>query len=107
MLSSAGRGLPDTSAVTTGGGGYWVRADGVLWRRTPVAVVVLAAGAAEPFLLTGSGPALWQLLADPVDEAELCRRLAECYGTTVATVAPGVLEVLGHLADVGAVRRQS
>lgn len=75
----------------------------MLWRRTPAAVVLLAHGSAEPLSLTGSGRALWELLADPVDEAELCRRLADQHGTDAAAIAPDVQRTLDDLARRGAV----
>lgn len=92
------------SLMSKGGAGVrWVRAEGVLWRRTQAAIVMLTAEAREPFSLTGSGRSLWEVLGDPIDEHALCLRLARLHGADVALVAPAVRQVLGDLARRGAV----
>ena len=94
------------AVVTSGGASRWVRDAGALWRRTPNAVVVLADGTREPFTLTGSGRALWEALGDPLDEAELCHRLAERYGTDEVVVADDVRRVITDLDRRGALHHQ-
>lgn len=89
--------------MSTAGAGRWVRADSVLWRRTPGAVVLLTDQSREPFSLTGSGRALWELLADALDEPELCRRLAVLHDTDPEGIASDVHHVLVTLAERGAV----
>lgn len=69
-------------------------------------MVVLAHDSSEPFSLTGSGRALWELLAEPLEEGELCRRLAGQHGTDVAAIAPDVHDTLAALARRGAVSAQ-
>ncbi|CAN5190393.1 hypothetical protein BH24ACT1_BH24ACT1_09320 [soil metagenome] len=93
--------------VSTGGARRWVRGDRVLWRRTPGAVVLLTDHGREPFSLTGSGRALWELLGEALDEAELCRRLAALHGTEAAGIAADVHRILRDLAGRGAVRHPS
>lgn len=94
------------AVVSSSDGRRWVRDDGALWRRTPNAVVVLAAGTREPFTLTGSGRALWEELGDPIDEADLCHRLAERYATLDTALSDDVRRVIEDLARRGAVHHQ-
>lgn len=89
--------------MSTGGPGRWVRDESVLWRRTPGAVVLLTDQGREPFSLTGSGRALWELLADALDETELCQRLAALHGTDAADIASDVHHTLRALTERGAV----
>ena len=69
-------------------------------------MILLVHDSGEPFSLTGSGRALWELLSDPLDESELCRRLADQHGTDVIAIAPDVHETLAALARRGAVSAQ-
>ena len=75
----------------------------MLWRRTPGAVVLLTHQAREPFSLTGSGPALWELLADALDESELCQRLAGLHDADATEIASDVHQTLLTLSERGAV----
>ena len=89
--------------MSTGGAGRWVRDDRVLWRRTPGAVVLLTDRTPEPFVLTGSGRALWELLADALDDTELCQRLAALHDTDAAEIASDLHHTLRALTERGAV----
>lgn len=62
------------------------RAD-ALWRRALSTVVVLPAGAEEPLTLAGTGPALWELLAEPRTLSSLVNTLSAAYD-----VEPEVVE---------------
>lgn len=92
--------------MASSGARRWVRDDEALWRRTPNAVVVLASGSREPFTMAGSGPALWEELAEPVDEGALCHRLAQRFGTEASAVADDVRRVIEDLVERGAVHHQ-
>ena len=92
--------------MSTDRAGRWVRDDRVLWRRTPGAVVLLTNRTREPFSLTGSGRALWELLADALDEAELCQRLAALHDTDATEITSDVHHILRALAERGAVAYQ-
>lgn len=75
----------------------YVRSERVLWRRTVDGVVVLPIDHGDYFDLTGTGVALWEVLAMPrtVDEAaaELLSRFDGAPEAVVADLAP-VLEDL-------------
>ena len=92
---------PGTAVV-----GPWCRAEPVLWRRTLDGVVLLEARAeAEPVVLRGPAAAIWELLAQPMDDADLVATLATSYGVDRARVAPDVAVALATLADLGALQR--
>lgn len=90
--------MSPTSAV-------WVRDPEVLWRNTAHGVVLLPAGAEEPFALTDSGAALWTLVETPVRLDEVATRLAANYGTSPAVVAESIRPLLADLERRHAVRR--
>src|SRR5262249_47364205 len=81
---------------------YHRRAD-VLWRRSLDAVVLLPKDAAEPLTLAGTGPDLWELLADTRAEAEVVEALAARYRADSGTVANDVHLALAALLAVRAV----
>jgi hypothetical protein len=81
----------------------WARAEGVLWRRTPDRIVLLAPNADVPVSLDGSGPLVWELLADPVDPEEVGVLLAEASGDDPAVVVDGMRAVIDELVRLGAV----
>lgn len=74
------------------------RATEVLWRRTADRVLLLPATEGELVSLTGTGVVLWDLLAEPTDEGELCRTLASVYGADPGIVATDIAPVLEDLA---------
>jgi hypothetical protein len=84
--------------------GRWVRADDVLWRRTPDRIVLLARGMRAPVSLDGSGPLVWELLADPTDPDEVGALLADVSGDDPAVVVAGMHTVIDELVGLGAVR---
>jgi Coenzyme PQQ synthesis protein D (PqqD) len=77
--------------------------DAVLRRRLPGAAVLLPPGADQPVVLTGTALALWDELAEPVDEAGLAARLAERFAVDEATVAADIGPALDRLRQLGAV----
>ena len=80
----------------------WRRRPDALWRRSVDAVLVLPAGADEPVTLTGTGPALWELLAEPCTVAQLAAVLADAYDAPIETVEADIAPVVDELARVGA-----
>lgn len=80
----------------------WVRDERTLWRHTVEAVVLLPPGTEEPVVLNGSGPAIWELLADPLSTAELVGELARWFEVDEAQVRRDVTPVLAQLHDCGA-----
>lgn len=101
-------GLVDAIARSTASGElteprYWHRCDGVLWRQSLDAVVLLAPGEDEPIVLRGGGPAVWERLESPVTIEDLVRDLAAAHGSEEAQVEADVLELLDRLEAAGAV----
>ncbi|MGH9064153.1 MAG: PqqD family protein [Acidimicrobiales bacterium] len=82
----------------------WSRAGDALWRRVGDTVVLLAAGAEEPMVVSGSAGPIWDLLARPISLPEIARRLAAEYGVAEETIVEDVGVLLGRLAEAGAVR---
>jgi hypothetical protein len=79
------------------------RARGVLWRAGGFGVVLLAPASREPLTLAGTGPALWDELAEPRTAAQLRDRLADAFGADPARVAADLETALTELARVGAI----
>lgn len=78
------------------------RRPGVLWRRSLDAVVLLPPGAPDVITLAGTGPAMWQLLAEWRSEDELAEVLAAAYGSTADVVARDLGPALRALDAAGA-----
>jgi hypothetical protein len=74
-----------------------------LWRRSLDAVVVLAAGNAEPVTLAATGPEVWELLAEWRTLDDLAAVLARTHGANPTTVAADVMPLLDELIALGAV----
>ncbi len=71
----------------------------VLWRCTLDTVVLLPVSSDdEPFVLSGSGPELWELLADPRTLDDLVAVLAAVHAVDPATVRADVEPMLEQLA---------
>jgi hypothetical protein len=87
----------ETSPVTTS----YQRAPDVLWRRTADRVLLAPPGEGEMVSLSGTGVALWELLAEPSDLDRLATRLAVAYRADEHVVAMDVLPVLRDLARRG------
>jgi hypothetical protein len=79
------------------------RREDVLWRRSLDAVLLLPAGATEPVTLVGSGPAVWELLAEPASVAELAQDLAARYATDTGTVEGDLVSLLDRLRELGVI----
>ncbi len=80
----------------------WRRSESTLWRRTLDGVVVLPEGALSPLVLRGPAARIWELLAQPLNVAELLDAIAAVYAVDGDTVADEVGWAVGQLADAGA-----
>jgi Coenzyme PQQ synthesis protein D (PqqD) len=80
----------------------WRRRPDALWRRSLDAVIVLPLGADEPITLTGTGPALWELLSEPCTVPQLAAVLSEAYHEAPATVEADVRPVVDELVRLEA-----
>jgi hypothetical protein len=78
------------------------RPPGVLWRRSLDAVVLLPPGAPDVITLAGTGPAVWQLLAEWRSEDELADVLTAAYGSTPDVVVRDLGPLLRALEAAGA-----
>lgn len=81
----------------------WRRCPEALWRRSLDAVIVLAPAHADPIMLTGSGPALWELLVEPGTVAQLATVLARDHAADPAEVEADIAPVIEQLAEAGAI----
>jgi hypothetical protein len=69
----------------------------VLWRRSLDAVVVLPVGAEDVLTLAGTGPAVWELLAEWRTVDDLVGTLAGAYGSEPAVVEADLRPLLAEL----------
>lgn len=83
----------------------WVRNPEVLWREVADGVVLLPPGTDEPFALTDSGAAVWDLLATPVDIDTAVTQLATAYQVAPEVVGASVGPLLDDLRRRDAVRQ--
>lgn len=81
--------------------GQWMRAAGVLWRRTISGVVVLGNAADEPVAITGAGVLIWELLEEPIAPEELFETLASIHGMQASAVSADVTPVVSELLRLG------
>jgi hypothetical protein len=84
----------------------WQRAPGVVWRRSDSKVVLLPEETDELLVLAGTGALTWELLADPLDEAELVALFAEACDTPSEVVAGTLRPFLDGLEQAGAALRR-
>lgn len=78
--------------------GRWVRGPSVLWRYVPGGILLLAPGADDPVLLSGSGAAVWQLLAEPLQEEDVIETLARACAVEATVVAADLRPLLDEMA---------
>lgn len=79
----------------------WARRPGVLSRTGGFGVALWAPEADAPVLLAGTGPAVWEELAEGGTLDELAARLAGRYRTDPGTVAADLDAVLDAFAAAG------
>lgn len=79
------------------------RSPSTLWREGAFGVVVLGRDTSEPRTLTGTGPALWRALAEPVTRARLSRELAVAFDADPDRVAADIAPVLADLLRLGVI----
>jgi hypothetical protein len=82
----------------------WVRADDVLWRRALDTTVLLPAGSASPVVLAGTGPRLWEEIADGGSVPELATRLSASFGVERDVVMRDIAPVVARLYESGAIK---
>jgi hypothetical protein len=69
----------------------------VLVRQSMEALLLVGPSSAEPVVLTGTAPVLWDLLAQPASLAEIFRVLSERTGVPVALITTDFTPVLTGL----------
>ena len=77
----------------------------VLWRRSLDAVLVLPPSTAEPLTLAGTGPEVWELLAEEPSMSDLARELATRYDADAAIVEADLAPVVDRLVAIQAIER--
>jgi hypothetical protein len=83
----------------------WVRRTDVLWRRSLDAVVLLADGSDDPLVLAGSGPDVWELLAEPRTLDDLGAVLAGRYDAAADVIREEVEPVLDQLVGANLLQK--
>lgn len=78
------------------------RAPGVLSRRTLDGVLVLAPGITNAVHLSVPGDAIWELLAEPLEVAEMVEVLADHFAVPADTIRAVLQPMLAALLDCGA-----
>ena len=82
----------------------WRRRPGVLWRRSLDAVVLLPPEADDVLTLAGTGPEIWELLAEWRTVADLVEILAAAHETSTDVVAADLVPLLAELESEGVVQ---
>jgi Coenzyme PQQ synthesis protein D (PqqD) len=83
----------------------WHRHPHVLWRRSLDAVLILGVDGGDPVTLAGTGPEVWELLAEPLATDTIVGVLAQAHGASHEVVEADVVPLLERLAALGAVER--
>jgi hypothetical protein len=83
----------------------WRRRPDVLWRRSLDAVILLAEDAEEPVNLVGTGPDVWELLAEPRTLDALVAVLVTMYAGDEDVVRSDVAVALDALVASGVLER--
>jgi hypothetical protein len=81
----------------------WVRAEGLLTRTTPRAVLVATRESAEPIVLEGSAVAIWDELVTPIANREIAQRIAVRTGRSAGDLLDDVAATTHALGTVGAI----
>ena len=79
----------------------WRRRPDVLWRRSLDAVVLLPAAADDVITLAGTGPAVWEVLAEWRTVDDVVGIMAAAYGTSPEVVATDLAPLLADLEAKG------
>lgn len=82
----------------------WQRREEALWRETADRVIAMPPGSDHPVALTGTGVAVWAMLAQPVEHTALVGALARRYADPEGRLASDVEELLEGLLRLGLVR---
>ena len=81
----------------------FARPRGVLWRRCPDGVIVLAEGMDEPVTLTSPGDVIWELLSAPTELGQLIAELKSRFDATAEQIEADTTGFLVDAIAVGAV----
>ena len=81
----------------------YARARGVVWRRTFDRVLLRRPAGGDVVVVGASGPALWDVLAQPRSLTEAAALLAADHGVDTATVEADIAPVLDRLVELSVV----
>jgi hypothetical protein len=90
--------------MTIEAGTVVVRTAGLLSAAVDDEIVILNPHRGNYVGLDAIGRAVWDLIEQPHEVAELCQKLSQDFGTTPDQVAADVLPFLAELADEGIAR---
>ncbi len=93
-------GASDTDAVAV-----LKRGPDVLARRVLRGVMLSTPDAEEPVVVTSPGDAVWDLIQDPVEEADLVRAVATHFVGDPGEIERDVVALVDQLIELGAVVR--
>ena len=77
----------------------WARCERVLWRRVTGGTLLLAPTEEDPFVVTGPGASVWELLAEPRDLPSMAKALSSDYGISPEQVAGDITPFLEALVE--------
>jgi coenzyme PQQ synthesis protein D (PqqD) len=77
----------------------------VPFRRLHHVVLLLAPSRRQVVTLGGAGPALWDLLAEPITIGDAVHRLACAYDVPAESIAPDVHRIVDELARLDVLTR--
>jgi Coenzyme PQQ synthesis protein D (PqqD) len=83
----------------------WRRRPDVLWRRSLDTVLLLPAPADDVLTLAGTGPAVWELLAEWRTVDDMVGILAAAHGTSPEVVAQDLAPLLVELEGQGVLQK--
>jgi hypothetical protein len=81
------------------------RDGGVLFRRVHDVVLLLGPADQQVFALSGAGPDLWDLLAEPITVRDAVRRLADAYAVPADSIFSDVRRIFDELSQMRVVTR--
>jgi hypothetical protein len=90
--------------MTIGLSAVVVRIPGLLTAPVDDEIVILNPSRDNYVGLSASGRAIWDLIEQPSEVAEICRLLSQEYDATPGQIAPDVLRFLAELAAEGVAR---
>lgn len=77
----------------------WARCERVLWRRVTGGTLLLPPTEEDPFVVTGPGASVWELLAEPRYLSSMAKALSSDYGISPEQVEDDITPFLEALVE--------